>query len=136
VAPVRLKRRHTWRLVLAFLALLIILFGLSFIISYNMLRGETSSDAAKIADMQQTIDDQNSTIDDLKSQLAGGGAITPTDAPAATTSPKASATAKPAATKAPSATAKPAATKAPTATAKPAATAKPTVVPTADITAE
>jgi len=93
-----------------------------------MLRGQTSSDSAQIANLQQQVQDQASTIDDLNAQLAAAGiSETPTAAPKATADPNA--TAKPTATAKPAATAKPTAGP----TAKP--TAKPTAVPTAKPTA-
>lgn len=103
VAPVRLRRRKTWQLILSFILLVAILFTLSFIISYNMLRGDTSSNSAQVADLQQQISDQNDTIDQLRQQIADNMVVaTQPPASAATSTPKA--TAKPGATTKPTVT--------------------------------
>ena len=116
VAPVTLKKRRSGKFLLAFLGLVILLFGLSFIISYNMLRGETGPNRARIVELEQIVEEKDELIADLREQLLGS------QPPSA--APQVTATAKPQVTI--SAAPKPTATKAP------AATAKPTTVPTAN----
>ena len=123
VAPVRLKRRRTWQLILSFVLLVALLFTLSFIISYNMLRGDTVSNSVRLAELEQIITEKDEIIDELRQQVLGNVPTQP-PAPQGTTRPEVSATAKPQTTTKPvaSATTKPA-------TTKPAATAKPTEAP-------
>ncbi|MCL2740402.1 MAG: hypothetical protein FWE47_04345, partial [Oscillospiraceae bacterium] len=103
----------------AFVALLILLFALSFVIAYNMLGGRANS-GVKVAELEQIIEEQQSTIDDLRELLGlnetpepgpmsteAAGVPTATAKPAVTAAPKPTATARPAATTAPKPTATP-----------------------------
>jgi len=124
VAPVRLRRRKTWQLILSFVLLVALLFTLSFIISYNMLRGGTAPNNAKIAELEKIIEEKDEIIAELQMQLASH---VPTQAPDTSATPKPSAA--PSSSQTPKPVASPTKRPVATATAKPAPTARPTETP-------
>ncbi|MDR1102015.1 MAG: hypothetical protein LBL34_06680 [Clostridiales bacterium] len=115
--PARAGRRKARFVVLGFFAALIVLFVLSFVISYNLIAGANKPNTEALAKVQEltTINDQlMAEISQLRIQLDEYQKATP----------------QPTATRAPSATPQPTAkaTQTPSATVRP--TTKPTVEPT------